>query len=199
MPEAKKSKKNKSSKEEYEKRIDEVIELLADGKSNKFCCIYMQQKHKVTRFQVYRYIEDAYNKLQEIYATNSYSNYVKSISFHQELLQKAMENGDYLLALKVHEKIDKLTGVEVYSSLISFNRDFSRLFSENMINAVDKATELFENKDEIRHRIMLEFNTRVRSIYTEAYPFVYQHPKQLESGGDSKPAEPVEKTIDCVL
>ena len=87
MPEKKVSKK-KATKNEIETRISEIIKLILEGKSNHSIMLYSIQKYSIGKPQAYENIREAHKRLSQIYHTNIYSNYVKSISFHQEGVQE---------------------------------------------------------------------------------------------------------------
>ena len=146
--------------------------------------------------QVYSNIRDAHKRLEQINCTNIYASYVKVLSINYELLEKAMREADWELALKINQSIAKFTGVETYSTHINLNLNFARLLVENMIKEFQIANESGPSNEERYNKFLLAIDNRLSEIFEQAYPFANQT-RQLEPGEPE--SEPVEKIVDCVL
>ena len=197
MPEKKVSKK-KATKNEIETRISEIIKLILEGKSNHSIMLYSIQKYSIGKPQAYENIREAHKRLSQIYHTNIYSNYVRSLSLKFELFEKAMQEEDFDLASRILQHIDRQTGVEASALLISVNIEFAKLLMESVIKEFQIANESSDDKDRRYEQFLQGIERCVSQIFDQANPFAYQQ-KRLESGGESEPDEPVEKIIDCVL
>ena len=189
--------KKKATKDEIEDRLFEIIRMILDGNPNVEIVSYVTKKYLVEDRQVYRYLEVASKRLAQVNATNIYASYVRSLSLKYELLNRAMKREDDDLALRILLAIDKQTGVEANSLLITARLDFTSLFFENILKEFDIANESSSDITERRHRFVLAMEKRSEEIFEQAHPFAYQQ-KQLESGEQSEPDEP-EKIVDCFL
>jgi len=198
MPGKKRINYARVKKDEYEDRLDKVIQMILDGSSNTTIVTVISKNFGTTVRQVYNYLQDAHKRLAEINFTNIYANYVRSLAIKQELLAKAMKDENYELALRISQSIDKLTGVEANALLISCNLDFSRLLLENAIKEFEIANESSDDKDERAKRFLLAMQNRIGEIFEQAFPFAFPT-KQLEPGNDDNNNSEEQKQIESVL
>lgn len=89
-------------------KIDEVIDMMANGYNNQYIVNYLQNQVGENRQTTYKRIQQAYNRMAELnekYGENKAEKYLQML---ENVLQKCIENGDYQAFNKTLETINKV-------------------------------------------------------------------------------------------
>lgn len=101
----------KSSKHTVNQRINEVVDMLIEGR-NRFKIIqYGSTYWNIGERQIDKYIARARDLIQLDVKKNIEYDYAKAIRRYEELYNKAIENEDYRLALSINKEISTIQGL----------------------------------------------------------------------------------------
>lgn len=101
----------KSSKYTVNQRINEVVDMLIEGR-NRFKIIqYGSTQWNIGERQIDKYIAKARDLIQMDVKKNIEYDYAKAIRRYEELYNKAIENEDYRLALSINKEISTIQGL----------------------------------------------------------------------------------------
>lgn len=101
----------KSSKHTVNQRINEVVDMLIEGR-NRFKIIqYGSTQWNIGERQIDKYIAKARDIIQMDVKKNIEYDYAKAIRRYEELYNKAIENKDYRLALSINKEISTIQGL----------------------------------------------------------------------------------------
>lgn len=102
---------DKSSKHTVNQRINEVVNMLIEGKNRNKIILYGSDNWDIGERQIDKYIAKARDLIQLDIKKNIEYDYAKAIRRYEELYNKAIENVDYRLALSINKEISSIQGL----------------------------------------------------------------------------------------
>lgn len=114
----------KSSKHIVNQRINEITEMLIEGKSRNGIIQYGTGHWEVGERQIDKYIARARNVIQKEIVKDLEFDYAKSLKRFESLYYKAIEGKDYRLALAVNKEISTIQGLYKIQIEHSGNMEF---------------------------------------------------------------------------
>ena len=102
---------DKSSKHTVNQRINEVVNMLIEGKNRNKIILYGSDNWDIGERQIDKYIAKARDLIQLDIKKNIEYDYAKAIRRYEELYNKAIESVDYRLALSINKEISTIQGL----------------------------------------------------------------------------------------
>lgn len=114
----------KSSKHIVNQRINEIAEMLIEGKSRNGIIQYSSGCWELGERQIDKYIAKARDLIQQEITKDLGFDYAKSIKRFESLYHKAYEGKDYRLALAVNKELSTIQGLYKIQIEHSGNMEF---------------------------------------------------------------------------
>ena len=163
------SKENKATQDEYNKRLQEIIEMILEGEPTGTTVIYISEKYKISERQSYNIIKDARIKMASSIETNSVTHFIRAIAARKRLLKQANDGKDYELVLKIEQDLAKITGIYRYGELVQYDLELSKKLHNFYINLFIDLNEC-DDKDERIFRLLEKARDANESIFRSVIP-----------------------------